>query len=589
MATPVTIASPPADRRWTARKDLIFYGALIVLLALMLVRITYGMEWYGDETYALSTPTRYVHGDRPIVDSWESHFSSGMLLTPFVAALDKIYPDGTGIVIGFRYLFVILQVIFVFAVWRTIRPLIPPWAPILSACMVFLYLPYFYVFPYYNNIAVSLFTLSGLSLFRARAESGRTQRGFILAAGVLSGFGVVAYPTMLLALPFFGLGIALTSRREPERMPMKRSLLYYGAAVGAVLGAFAVVAVLASGVTQLRAALPEFLNPVDRDTSLHAMGARLLRTSSVLVPSAATLVTVAVGMLATSRLKGAIARHGALIAASLGIVAAVVVAFGMYKLKIPGLSYLDMQQGCALAVAVILPLIALRVPRDLSAPALALLTLPALGVAVGTLPASHEGFETAAMPALLAMLGTLFVLSALATDALLEPDGRRVRWLFIASWGLLLAFFTFTGMQYVGGDAVVRQLDTRLTTGPYAGVHTTALNAEKYARYLRVLGPLRSEPGRIAFVEEFPQGYVLTGRRPGTYSVWTTFSTGDRWQRYLDITHNYPTTIVSTLYRGPNGGFGTTPFVPPFGLRDFSAKYREAYRDGEFVVWEQVR
>jgi hypothetical protein len=216
-----------------------------------------------------------------------------------------------------------------------------------------------------------------------------------------------------------------------------------------------------------------------------------------------------------------------------------------------------------------------------------LLIVPAFGVGFGTLLASYEGFETAAMPAIIATIATLF---ALVYVARADQTERRVSAVRLAGAGLALValFFLYILMQYTGGDAAVRQLPATIATGPYAGIHTTAANAERYARYLAVLAPLRSTKGRVAFVEEFPQGYLLTGARPGTYSVWTTFAHGVRWQKYLDITGLYPQFIVATRFLGPNGGVVARPFAPPFGITGFSTAYRETYRDFDFVIYERV-
>ena len=158
---------------------------------------------------------------------------------------------------------------------------------------------------------------------------------------------------------------------------------------------------------------------------------------------------------------------------------------------------------------------------------------------------------------------------------------------------MAFAFFLYGATQYVASDAPVRELDTMLTSGPYKGILTTRANAEQYQRYERALGPLSREPGRIAFVEEFSLGYLMTGRRPGTYSDGITYARGNRWQTYLDITGNYPTTIVATRVYGYGSRsdadkYADVPVSPPFGLRDFAEKYKETYRDSDFVVYERI-
>lgn len=586
----VAAASPGAAGR--SRASIVFYVVLALLAALMVYRAAYGIEWYGDEAYSLGTASRYAAGDHPITQSWESHFSSGMLLTPFVWVLRRAAPDGTGIVLLFRYLFVVLNTLYAVAVWRLIRGLVPPWAAVLTTLTLYLYLPYFYVFPYYNSMMVWGFTLSSLLLLRGFSVAGGPSRTrYLVASGVLSGLGTIAYPTMLLALPFFCAGIWLAARASGEGGAPRQPLVRYLAGLVATLGVFAVVLLVSSGFRDLGAALPYFLHPTDRDMSPGAMAYRIGRTWSVLITPAVTLAAFGIASLATR------ARRSPVAAAAVATVTAALTAFVLYKFKFTFLSYLDIPQSVALAIGCLAPLMALRLRDARTRQLVWLLSLPALGLGVGTLLASYEGFETAAMPSIIALVATYAVMALAARDGAADsgPGGAAGRprltdtRLVVAAMAAVAVFSLYTTMQYVGGDSAVRQLDTRMVAGPYAGIRTTAANAAWYAAYLEVLAPLRASTGRIAFVEEFPQGYLLTGRPPGTYSVWTTFSTGGRWQAYLDITGLYPDDIVSTTFKGPNGGFVATPFAPPFGLRDFAKKYTETYRDADLVIYSRNR
>jgi hypothetical protein len=577
------VTSDVRDGVRPSRADIVFYAVLLVLTALLLVRAAYGMEWYGDEAYAMGTPMRYAAGDHPIVESWESHFSSGMLLTPFVWALERATPGGTGLVLRFRYVFVLLQALYVLALWRIVRPLVPPWAAVLTAAAAFVYLPYFYVFPYYNSIMVPAFVLATLLLLRGFHEGEPRAGRWFAASGVMAGVGIIAYPTMLLAVPFFCAGLVAQRRAQP--IAARAPVLGFLTGLGVTLGVFAAITLVASGFSHLAEALPPFLHPVDRDMSLHAIVSRLARTWSVLIaPALATAVFILAAMIARLRRRS---MTGPVLAA---VVAALASAFVVYRLRLPFISYLDMPQAAALGVGVVVPLLMLFDRDETSATLFRLLCVPAFGVALGTLLASHEGFETAAMPAVIVLIATSLALAARTDprEGMATDDAGRWRAAGIVALGGVALFFLGILMQYTGGDGAVRQLDTRIASGPYAGVRTTAESAARYAAYMKALAPLHSSSGRIAFVEEFPQGYLFSGRRPGTYSVWTTFATGDRWQRYLDITGDYPDDIVATRFIGPNGGIARRPFAPPFGLAGFETKYRETFRDADFVFYERV-
>lgn len=584
------------------RGVLVFILMVAVLGAMLVIRARHGMDWFMDEPYALDTPLRFLAGDHVIVDAWETHFSSAMLLTPFVWVVHQLSPGNEGIVLNFRYLFVFLQTVYTFIVWRVLRPVVREWWAIAIAGVVMVYLPFFYVFPYYNDIAVAAFTVSALLLLSTfAADRDRLPAGLMVASGVASGVGVIAYPTMLVAIPLFAVGIWLEVRARGRGLGgVRRPLLAYGLAVLGTLSLFAVVTLASSGGTHLAQSLPRFLRPDDRDVTMAAIATAYAKTWTLLITPAAA----ALAFLGYALVRGR-ERASAITAIATTTVAAIVVATLLYRERVPWLHYFDMPQACALGIGTALLLLPMLKRRPaITGRLLRLLALPTVGVALGTTLASHEGFEPATMPAIILAIGTFVALASALREGSGTPStagqeaGRPSSWrrqVVVAAGSLLLAFafFLYGATQYVSADAPVRQLDTLLTTGPYKGIRTTAANAEQYASYERALGPLSREPGRIAFLEEFSLGYLMTARRPGTYSDGITYARGHRWQTYLDITGNYPTTIVATRVYGygsksDEDKVAPVPVPPPFGLRDFAQKYQEAYRDGDFVVYERV-
>jgi hypothetical protein len=570
------------------------------------------MDWFMDEPYALDTPLRFLAGDHLIVDAWETHFSSAMLLTPFVWVIRGFSPRNEGIVLNFRYVFVFLQVVYTFIVWRVLRRSVTEWWAIAIAVVVMVYLPFFYVFAYYNNVAIAAFMVSSLLLLTlstdrsSSADRDRAPVGLLIASGIASGVGVIAYPTMLVVLPLFAVGILLEVRASGGGYGQaRRPIVSYALGALGTLVLFAIVALVSSGWTHLAQALPHFILPDDRDASLAAIVIAIQKTLPVLI----TAVAAAVVFLGYALLRGR-DRASAVTAIAATTIAAVLVALVLYRAKVPWLHYYDMPQACATGIGMALLLLPILKRRPaITGTLLRLLALPAAGLALGTTLASHEGLETATMPGILLAVGSFIALaSALAegTRAVSATSGRgRDREAGVASQGgratlvgagsllLAFAFLLYGATQYVSADAPVRQLNTELTSGPYKGIRTTAANAEQYQRYESVFGPLSREPGRIAFLEEFSLGYLMTDRRPGTYSVGITYARGSRWQTYLDVTGNYPTTIVATRVYGYGSKsdaekISDVPVSPPFGLRTFAEDYKETYRDSDFVVYERI-
>ena len=565
----------------TARR--VFFAVLVIGLIVMAVRVRFGIEWFGDEANALAEPMRYAMGDLPIVDSWHTQFSSGLFLTPLVRLLMSVFHDGTGLVTGFRMAYVVMQAGLALAVWRILRRAVSEWGAAAIALTVFFYAPYFYVFPYYNSIAIAALLVSTLAAYAAFTAEGGAGRPMLALAGVAFAVAVIVYPTMLAVVPFTVVGVlGYTRSRHGSFGAVRSPILFLLGVVFGVLLLYAATVVAIASRGDLLASLPHFLHPIDRDMSLGALVARFVRTRAVIGASAVCLVTLAAGLVAARR-----TRLSSEVAVAIAALAACAFALVAPYLPHSLLYYMDIQQSAILAVALILPVLVIVRPDESVRAAFWLITVPALGAAAGTALVSYEGFETATMPMIVGAVGTLVVLFQWAGDRSDEPRGRWARlapWIATAS---VFAVLAGTTLSLTGGDAPVWRLDTTIGSGPYSSIRTTASGAQRYGRYMDLLTPLARSGGRIAFVGEFPLGYVLTGSRPGTYSIWTTFPTGGLWQSYLDITGNHPSTIVSTRFVGPNGGRVSSPYAPPFGLDAFDARYRETFRDDEFVVYRR--
>jgi hypothetical protein len=69
-------------------------------------------------------------------------------------------------------------------------------------------------------------------------------------------------------------------------------------------------------------------------------------------------------------------------------------------------------------------------------------------------------------------------------------------------------------------DGPISRLDARIGDGPYAGLLTSYGKRAFQTRLQSDLAPLPSSC-QIAFLDDFPAGYLLTQARPDTNSTWT--------------------------------------------------------------------
>jgi hypothetical protein len=201
---------------------------------------------------------------------------------------------------------------------------------------------------------------------------------------------------------------------------------------------------------------------------------------------------------------------------------------------------------------------------------LAVVWLPALVGGLLTAYSSANGgtnFGVGFFPALIVTIA----LSGFAIEKLIGPGSELAALPAFVTAGLLLYF----GIVPVYRDGPLSTLDTRLDSGPYAGMITSRAKKAFLVQLGRDLAGVDASC-TIAFFNDFPGGYMLTPARPDTAAVWTATVPrrltpgyeGDFVRYYRS--HGFPDVVV--LMR-------RIPFDPPHSSR------RESYtRDDPLIV-----
>ncbi|HAY73622.1 MAG TPA: hypothetical protein DCY31_07230 [Ruminococcaceae bacterium] len=102
------------------KKDIIFFVGLFILAVFSFWRAHYGAEAY-DEPFYLTIPYRMVKGDVLFLHEWHGSQLSAFILYPFVKVYLLIFKSTEGIILFFRYLYIIINAIASIAVYSRLR------------------------------------------------------------------------------------------------------------------------------------------------------------------------------------------------------------------------------------------------------------------------------------------------------------------------------------------------------------------------------------------------------------------------------------------------------------------------------------
>ena len=110
------------------RYDVLFILLILCGIGLYIYRLPYGMADV-DETFYLSIPYRLCQGDALIVDEWHVSQLAGFLFYPIMWIYLKIVGSTEGIVLAFRCIYVVFQLLAatgVYCILRRFRLAAPP-------------------------------------------------------------------------------------------------------------------------------------------------------------------------------------------------------------------------------------------------------------------------------------------------------------------------------------------------------------------------------------------------------------------------------------------------------------------------------
>ncbi|HEU5372050.1 MAG TPA: hypothetical protein VFU51_06650 [Gaiellaceae bacterium] len=478
-----------------ARSGLVL-TVLAALVAASYARLYFGVD-FTDEAFYVALPYRFANGARPLVDeALLVQQTSALILYPFVKAYTAL--AGTdGLVLFARH----LHFIFVCAVWAGVSMSLRTTlggrnaAAAVGATAV-TFVPFGIPALSYNTFAEGFFAVG---CFLAFAGVGPERRRLLWPAGVCTGLAVFAYPPVAVGAVTLVAAVWVTLRHS------RAGGIAALAAPILALGALAFAFFLSDGPGRA-------VDLVHQSRLYGNQGGGVGKLGTV-----------------TSDVLAAFPHK--LVACALLVVAAV----------------LRRRTRLAWVPLALLPLTAL--PSDLrtSASANAFVTnlgLLSLGLvvlehrrrsAVGIfglvwVPAAVAGYMTAVSSSNGAVNFALGFFPAAIVALVLLTGAIRSSGADLSSVPVLGTLAITVLLQYasVYRDSGITSLDTRVSSGPYAGLYTTAAK-DRFVR--RLDADLRQASGprcSILFYDTFPAGYLFAHGRPETNNTWFLDVDGDQ-------------------------------------------------------------
>ena len=488
------------------KKSIFLYAALLTVLAAGLcVRALYGFCW-SDESFYLTFAQRLWNGQQLILDEWHPVQFYSAIFYPVLTAY-RFFFGTEGIYLFARILYVVLAWGVSLFVLFTFRKYTKPFPAFLCAALVLSYSRgNIWGLSYYNLFL--LLTITALCLLLR----GRGRRGLLLLSGLCMGFSVLCVPYFAVFV-LLAVGLALIKREY------RKDALWVlgGICVGAVYFlVFFLPRDLGAVIENLSCVLsdPEhsggpFVNLIAalRDVKLlFYWEAGIVLLGAVLLFLGDRFLPKPMGCL-----------PGLLVS-----LAGAVLSLWRYRRGETGFAYYPY-------ALFTIPCVLLLYLKQKSNPFAICLQLT--GICMGLAMALSSNTEALAF-----LVGiTVYLMGVIV---MLDLSDRLIVRGFsagLAGVGLLLTF----GSRFltVFRDAPLSGLDTVMTQGPAAGIHTTADHARQYGELVSMLRELEENYGSDApvFISKLmPWGYLALDNPCGAPTAWRTPVDSPRLSQYYE-------------------------------------------------------
>ena len=254
-----------------SKKYRYFKALYFVVFALLLILFIGNifLDTNTDEFHYLATTYRFYLGDAMLVDDWSPEQMNAVLLLPFFTLYHLIVGSNTGIVLYFRFLYLIMKVLVFFYCYRTLKINEP--AKMAGLMLYFCFTPYNVNTLSYNTIPISMFMLIFTIVLKEKQSAwDHLFTGIFLAIAVLSNpFCLLLYIAYVLIVIITNIVRKFKAQKNSLDITLhfrSLGLITLGAALVALV--FAIYIFSNTNLTEILRTLPHIIAEPDHDTTI---------------------------------------------------------------------------------------------------------------------------------------------------------------------------------------------------------------------------------------------------------------------------------------------------------------------------------
>lgn len=501
----------------------------------------------SDESFYLALVHRFWRGDRMILDEWNACQIYSPILLPFYALYRLIVPEGTGVYLYARIVYVLFStIISVLFYQRCCKSTSSRFQPLIAAILPLLYSRANICGPSYYNLCAQFIIASALLLWKDENNDPLHKpvlAGFFLALTVLCN-------PVLGIFVFCGLIIICLNRNTRK--------LFWSVFTGAFLTALVYMIYLVHFGTPtmlLKGSLQLLKNATTADSlmiKLRQNGNILLQYVSIYVFPMATFGSL------TSLWYWKQGKQPDIIVKTLYLLLCLILIGYTASKSISSICFVITVPFTILIFPIVIKALLFRI-NDFA------LIIYVFGVvlAIAFFVASNTGADAMTTGTCLSSAGGVLLLFDKGKDENVNFVNKTSiifeRVVCICICLLLIGVFSAHRFLGIYRDAPVSQLTHRIENGPAAGLFTSDAHADEYETIMKEIIKLHEEypDARVLFSRNLPWAYLASDWICADFTVWSTLLSDPRIEKYYQ-THQEPDLVF--IFDESVAGYETAPF-----------------------------
>lgn len=525
----------------------------ISVVAFLWFRLYFGVE-VTDEAYWVAEPYLVTRGEVPVVDLWSQTPLTSLLIAPIIQLYLKINNGAAGIMLfmrQFAFLFRLIVTVFVFLLLKTRIP--AKQALAYSVCMFSVSLLATSNLNY-NILSMYLLWLAATMLFVATQASLPKATWLFYTAGVVMGLCAIAHIAYGISCFLFVVILFFYDKRSCGKVPLFAVYIVGGLSVALLITL--VLCAMGGGPEALWTGVQNVLAynyfKIPKITLLQQLSAvcSTVYLIFVLKLGIPILLAITLPLLLKKRLDSHKLKQIYYIL--LVLLTCLLIIWVLFRAdRASSANYILLVLGILLPFYIILSGQSSKQWGRL----FFFFGLPCLVQWIAVSVSAHGSILTRMY--ILSSLATLVVIfNGYALEKLFPIAQTKKRLRFsIHTIGALLTFCivmgnSFSDYLFVYRDESIPNLTTKVETGVYCGLYTTAHRAQALVRFENTVQRLTNADETILFADLMPSAYLMTQAQPFTPTTWDPsmyrygFQDDSHYQRYFAQQQGIPDKII---------------------------------------------